>query len=239
MHRFYLADFEEPVLSEPESHHAIHVLRVKPGDIINVFDGRGHEARCQIVEAGKQRVRLQILECLSTQPLHCAVTLAQAIPKKRMDLIVEKATELGVWSIVPLISERTIKRPAGSPKRWREIVLEACKQCGNNYLPHIQPPQTFARFLNAPGSFDLKLIASLQPDAKPLKQILADTLTLRRFNPSTLLLLVGPEGDFTPAEIAAAKSAGCQSLSLGPLVLRSETAALYALSILHYELQTG
>jgi 16S rRNA (uracil1498-N3)-methyltransferase len=227
MHRFYLPNFQQPTLSAEEAHHATHVLRVKAGDTVNVFDGRGHEAQCRFGEAGK----LAILQQTSTPPLPCRIALAQAIPKKSMDLIVQKATELGVTGIVPLISERTLKRPIGTPERWREIALEACKQSGNNWLPEIRPPQEARAFLEATGVFDLKLIASLQPDSKPLKDILGNV------RPASVLVLIGPEGDFTPVELAAAKSAGCLPLSLGPLVLRAETAALYALSILHHELQ--
>jgi 16S rRNA (uracil1498-N3)-methyltransferase len=248
MHRFYLPDLWHPALSAEEWHHARRVLRVKAGDTVNVFDGRGHEAQARVGEAGK----LAILQQFSTPPLPCRITLAQAIPKKNMELIVQKATELGVAGIVPLISERTIKRPTGSSNRWREIALEACKQSGNNFLPEIHEPQDARGFISglqtaptpgpskegnlpssgwAGGGLDLKLIASLQPDSKPLKNILGD----RR--PNSVLILIGPEGDFTPAELSAAKSAGCLPLSLGPLVLRAETAALYSLSILHHELQ--
>jgi 16S rRNA (uracil1498-N3)-methyltransferase len=117
--------------------------------------------------------------------------------------------------------------------RWREIALEACKQCGNNWLPEIQSPQKTHDFLSTLPKHDLKLIASLQPDAEPLKKILGESGSLK-----SVLILIGPEGDFTPAELGLAKSAGCLPLSLGPLVLRAETAAIYALSILHHELQT-
>ncbi len=246
MHRFYLPNFQQPALSSEEAHHATHVLRVKTGDTVNVFDGRGHEAQCRVGEAGK----LIVLQQSTTPPLPCRITLAQAIPKKNMDLIVQKTTELGVSGIVPLVSERTIVQLDEDSKkveRWREIALESCKQCGNNWLPEIQAPQKARDFLNAPGNFDLKLIASLQPDSKPLKTILRDVgrVTSRGVGaapaevsgPTTVLILIGPEGDFTPAELAAGKSAGCLPLSLGPLVLRAETAALYALSILHHELQ--
>jgi 16S rRNA (uracil1498-N3)-methyltransferase len=228
MHRFYLPDFQRPSLIVDEWHHATHVLRVKAGDTVNVFDGRGHEAQCRVEAAGK----LTILTQSATPPLPCRVALAQAIPKKNMDLIVQKATELGVAAIVPLISERTVKRPDAAPDRWHEIALESCKQCNNNWLPDIQAPRPARAFLEAPGTFDLKLIGSLQPDAKPLKTILGD------LRPASVLIAIGPEGDFTPAELSTAKAAGCRPLSLGPLVLRAETAALYALSILHHELQT-
>ena len=250
MHRFYLPNFQQPVLSAEEAHHATHVLRVKAGDTVNVFDGRGHEAQAQVVNIAGQSVGLKLLTQTGSAPLPCRITLAQAIPKKNMDLIVQKATELGVTVIVPLISERTIVQLDEDSKkveRWREIGLEACKQSGNNWLPEIQAPQKARAFLESPGTFDLRLIASLQPDSKPLKAILRDVgrVTSRGVGavpaevsgPTTVLLLIGPEGDFTPAELAAGKSAGCLPLSLGPLVLRADTAALYALSILHHELQ--
>ena len=230
MHRFFVSSFQQPVLSAEEIHHATQVLRVKPGDTVNVFDGCGHEAQCRMDAAGK----LTILTQSSAPPLPCRITLAQAIPKKNMDLIVQKATELGVTSIVPLISERTIvhlDEDSKKVERWREIAIESCKQCGNNWLPEIQAPQRARAFLESLGAFDLKLIASLQPDSKLLKRLLPD----KRL--ASVLILIGPEGDFTPAELAAGKTAGCLPLSLGPLVLRAETAALYALSILHHELQ--
>jgi 16S rRNA (uracil1498-N3)-methyltransferase len=227
MHRFLLPDFSRPVLTAKEAHHATHVLRLKAGDTITVFDGNGREALCRFGERGQ----LTILQQSDSPSLPCRITLAQAVPKKNMDLIVQKATELGVAGIVPLISERTIKRPGGSPERWREIALEACKQSGNNWLPVIHEPQPAQKFLAVPGEFELKLIASLQTDAKPLKLILRDP------HPASVLILIGPEGDFTPAELEVAASTGCRPLSLGPLVLRAETAAVYALSILHHELQ--
>jgi 16S rRNA (uracil1498-N3)-methyltransferase len=243
MHRFYLPNLQQPTLSAAEAHHALHVLRLTLGDMLNVFDGRGHEARARIAEVAKDSVRLTMFQQSSTPALPCRITLAQAIPKKSMDLIVQKATELSVASIVPLVSDRSVvKLDEDSKKadRWRDIALEACKQCGNNWLPEIQAPQKTRDFLSSLPQYDLKLIASLQPDAKPLKSILSD---VSRRSPTkadapTVLILIGPEGDFTPAELALAKSAGCLPLSLGPLVLRAETAAIYALSILHHELQT-
>ena len=234
MHRFYIANFQQPVLTTTEAHHCREVLRLKTGDTVNIFDGRGHEAQCAIAEITGAQVQLKLLTQTKTPALRCRITLAQAVPKKSMDLIVQKATELGVTTIVPLLSERTIVQlDADAPKldRWREIALESCKQCGNNWLPVIEPPRKAMEFFANPGQFDLKLIASLQPGAQPLKQLLPVP------PPATVLILIGPEGDFTPAEISSARNAGCLPLSLGPLVLRAETAAIYTLSILHHELQ--
>ncbi len=242
MHRFYLPDLEHLVLSGGEAHHATHVLRLKQGDSVNVFDGHGHEAQCAVDKMTADSIHLKLLTRGNTSPLACRITLAQAVPKKNMDLILQKSTELGVFSILPLVSERTIvqldEQDTKKLERWRSICLEACKQSGNNWLPELQPPQKARDYLadlaEQKKSFDLKLIASLQPDSRPLKKILADSP--RTAAPMSVLILIGPEGDFTPAEINLAKSAGCSPLSLGPLVLRAETAALYALSIIRHEL---
>ena len=234
MHRFYIPNFQQPVLPADEVHHCRHVLRLQLGDTVNIFDGCGHEAQCSIAEITNQAVKLNVLAQTSTPALRCRITLAQAVPKKSMDLIVQKAAELGVAAIVPVLSERTIVRldeDTQKLNRWREIVLESCKQCGNNWLPVIEPPRKAMDFFANPGKFDLKLIASLQPGVQPLKKILPANI------PASVLILIGPEGDFTPAEISSARNAGCLLLSLGPLVLRAETAAIYALSILHHELQ--
>ncbi len=235
MHRFFLPNLQQAMLDAEEAHHALHVLRLKAGDTVNVFDGRGHEAQALISQISNQSAQLKLLTPSGTAPLPCRITLAQAIPKKSMDLIVQKATELGVATIVPLVSERSVVKLDDDSKkteRWREIALESCKQCGNNWLPEIQSPRKVHDFLAALPQYDLKLIGSLQPDAKPLKKILGGS-----GKPPSVLILIGPEGDFTPAEISLAKSAGCLPLSLGPLVLRAETAAIYTLSILHHELQ--
>lgn len=231
-----MPNLEAAVLSAEEAHHCLHVTRHKIGDIIGVFDGRGHEAQAEITGATKDTVRLKLLTRAATAPLRCRFLLAQAVPKKNMDLIVPKATELGVAEIFPVLSERTVVEATGKLDRWRAIALESCKQCGNNWLPVIHPPAKAAAFLAALPAADVKFICSLQPDARPLKTHLA-ALAPRHI--STCLILIGPEGDFTPAELAAAKSAGCLPLSLGPLVLRADTAALYTLSILHHELQVG
>ena len=241
MHRFFLPNLQQPALSAAEAHHALHVLRLKVGDTLNAFDGRGHEAQCAIAEITKDTVRLKVLTQTTTPALPFRITLAQAIPKKSMDLIVQKATELGVASIVPLASERTLVKLDDDSKkmdRWREIALESCKQCGNNWLPEIQPPQKARGFLEA--------LAEIRPQTHRLTATGRETAqdnSFRRFSTRSIrdflhpLILIGPEGDFTPAELNLAKSAGCLPLSLGPLVLRAETAAIYTLSILHHELQ--
>jgi 16S rRNA (uracil1498-N3)-methyltransferase len=155
-----------------------------------------------------------------------------------MELILEKAAELGAAAIAPLVSERTIVRGtdddhAHKRQKWQRVVVEACKQCGQNWVPEVQTPKTPKAFFADVPKVDLMLIASLQADARPLKEILGGT------RPRSVLVLIGPEGDFTPAEIALARSHGCAPLTLGPIILRTETAAIYTLSVLNHELQGG
>ena len=246
MHRFFIpAENWNPdrlALDEAETHHALDVLRLKTGDRAVVFNGEGVEATVEIAGIEKNRVTLRTLQQSKTAPLPCRITLAQAIPKgKNMELIIEKATELGAAEIVPMISERTVvqldaKDAAKKLEKWRSVAVEACKQCGQNRLPAVRRPVSPKDFFNTNPRFDLMLIASLQPDAKLLKNVLADFADEHKKRPASALILVGPEGDFTPAEIGLAKSGGCIPITLGPIVLRTETAAIYCLSVLGHEL---
>ena len=246
-HRFFISPeawaLDRLQLDSDETHHCVDVMRATLGQRVVVFNGRGVEATAEIIRIGKSSVDLKPLQVFAMPPLRCAITLAQAIPKgKNMDLIVQKATELGVSKIVPLISERTVvqlsaEEASRKVEKWRQIVVEAAKQCGQSRLPEIGPPLTPRQFLAELDRYDLSLIASLQNDARSFKSILSDFREQQRRRPSSALVLIGPEGDFTPAEAALAKSAGCAPVSLGPIVLRTETAAIYCLSVLSYELQ--
>jgi 16S rRNA (uracil1498-N3)-methyltransferase len=230
-------------LDADEAHHCIDVVRAAVGQRIVVFNGRGIEAVTEIIGIGKSRVELKTLQVSHTPPLRCAITLAQAIPKgKNMDLIVQKATELGVAKIIPLLSERTVVQlaPDEADKRtekWRQIIIEAGKQCGQSWLPEILAPLTPKQFFADFDRNDAAFIASLQADARSFKNALCDFREQNGKRPGNVIVLIGPEGDFTPAEAALAKSAGCLPVSLGPIVLRTETAAIYCLSVLSYELQ--
>ena len=162
-----------------------------------------------------------------------------------MDLIVQKAVEIGAAEIAPIISDRTIvqidsESAAQKQSKWQQIAVEAAKQCGQNWLPHVHAPRKLSDLFSVVGdkSFDLQLIGSLQPGARHLKESLADYSNEHQHRPRSVLMLVGPEGDFTPAELALARRHGCQPITLGPIILRVETAAIYCLSILSYELLT-
>jgi len=247
MHRFYVPpeDWQSSTLSlrASEAHHARDVLRMQAGEKIVLFNGRGREATVEITGFDDDEIRLRKLYETDTPPLRCRIVLGQAIPKgKNMELIVQKAVEIGAAEIAPIISDRTIVQidsntAAQKQRKWQQIAIEAAKQCGQNWLPRVHPPKKLAEFFSASErGFDLRLIGSLQPDARNLKSILEMYLRQHTGRPRSVLMLVGPEGDFTPAELALAHRQGCEPITLGPIILRVETAAIYCLSILSYEL---
>jgi len=243
MHRFYIPpeswNLDALALDDAETHHAIDVLRLNPGDKAVVFNGRGAEATVEVADIARKSVTLRKLLHGKSPPIGCAITLAQAVPKgKNMDLIIQKAVELGAAGICPLLSERTVVQvgdedAARKQQKWQAIAIEAAKQCGQNWLPKVDPPRSLKEFFAQSNRYELMLIASLQPDAMHLKKLLAESAGKK---PKSVLILVGPEGDFTPAEVGLAKSHGCRPITLGPIVLRTETAAFYVLSVLSYEL---
>ena len=246
MHRFYLAPDEwhqdALVLKGAEAHHCRNVLRLEPADRVVLFNGQGREITAEIVSSNPSQINLRKLHDAQTPPLRCRITLGQAIPKgKNMDLIVQKAVEIGAAEIAPILSDRTVVRlddenGAAKQMKWQSIAIEAAKQCGQNWLPQVQTPQTLIQFFQNQQRFNLQLIGSLQSDALHLKKILAQYSAEHGSRPTSVLMLVGPEGDFTPAELSLARSQGCQPITLGPIVLRVETASIYCLSILSYEL---
>jgi len=245
-HRFYLPaerwNPEHLVLEEEEAHHCLDVMRCREGDRIIVFNGVGAEAEGEIVATAKGSVTVKARLFSATPRPATAITLGQAIPKgKQMDLILQKATELGVSRLVPLLSERTVVQLDGEDldrkrQKWQRIVIEACKQCGQNWVPEVAAPvrvESFARSVKDP----FRLIAAIGPDGKSLKSLLAAREEEGVPLPAAATVLIGPEGDFTPAEVAAALSLGFLPLTLGPIILRSETAAIYTVSILGHELR--
>lgn len=247
MHRFYVApenwDARSLVLRASEAHHARNVLRMQAGEKLVLFNGKGRELTAEITAIADDEIRLRKLHEAETAALGCRIVLGQAIPKgKNMDLIVQKAVEIGAAEIAPIISDRTIvqldsETAAHKQSKWQQIAIEAAKQCGQNWLPRVHTPRKLEEFFSASEQeFNLRLIGSLQPDARHLKSILETYSTEHGVRPRSVLMLVGPEGDFTPAELALARRNGCQPITLGPIILRVETAAIYCLSVLSYEL---
>lgn len=247
MHRFYLPPAQclgdTFALEQREAHHGLHVLRLRPGERVTVLDGAGHEYLCETRDAARDAIRLEVRQKNFIPRPPCALTLLQAIPKgKCFETILQKAAELGAARIIPLLSERVVAQldPDHSEAKldkWRQTLIEAVKQSGNPWLPQIDAPLAPKAFLARGEAFELPLIASLQPDSRHPRALFRDFFDEHKRLPRSVGVWVGPEGDFTPAEINDFKSAGARPITLGRLVLRSETAAIYCLSVLNYELQ--
>jgi 16S rRNA (uracil1498-N3)-methyltransferase len=212
---------DRAVLAGPEAHHFLHVMRGKSGDELVVFDGTGVEYTAQAARCTRSEVELAVL---SREPvdreLAFPLTLAVALPKgDRQKWLVEKAVELGVTRIVPLQTARGVAQPtAGALDRLRRSVVEASKQCGRNRLLRIDQAQTLEDVIHTELVGAQRLIA--HPDGAPPR-----SLDLH-FDSAEVIGMVGPEGGFTEDEVERAKQAGWQALSLGPRILRVETAAI-------------
>ena len=223
-----------------EAKHALKVMRLRVGDVCEVFNGCGQAATGRIAAtSGSSHMTLAELTPLPAMPTVAGITLALAIPKgSNMDLIVQKAVEMGVQRIIPLITERTIvridaKEAAAKTAKWSRTVLEACKQCGVNTLPVVEQPQSYAAFLQRSDLPALKLQCAIVPHARPMRELLE---AARAAGQGECVLLIGPEGDFSPAEYAAGEAAGYQPTSLGPIILRVETAVFLAIAAARYAL---
>ncbi len=241
--RFYLENLDTDTLSGDEARHCIQVLRHGAGDKIVLFDGHGKEVMAEIITPSRDSLSFKKINEAKTAQPDFRLVLAQAVPKgKNMDLIIQKATELGVAEIHPVLSSRTVvqvddERADAKTDKWRQTVVEACKQCGQNWLPTLHTPKSADDFLAAPPKSDLLLVGSLQPGARSIKQAFSDFESEKGRRPQSITMLIGPEGDFTPAELSRANSAGFQPVTLGRIILRCETAAIYCMSVLSHELQ--
>ena len=262
-----------------EAHHILNVMRLKRGDKICAFDGRGKLYQGRILDTENKTVKLKIESVAKDlSPSNLEITLVQALPKKnKMDYIIEKCTELGVHSIIPTQTSRTVvklnkDKAALRLMRWQKIAREAAKQCGRTTIPRVKDLTSWPDALSALNNFDLKLLFHLGKKTKKLKDVLSwyrrgysryhceilhfvqdrpspslkaedencikllpKAIFLRQNRVRRVAIFIGPEGDFTPDEAARAEGAGCIAVSLGKNVLKTDTAALYALAMINYE----
>lgn len=225
-------------LDEAESRHLAGVLRARAGDRIGLLDGEGTAGEAEVVAPHKSRTTIRILSRTAVAPIVPRRILIQALVREQqMDWLIQKAVELGVHEIWPLQAEHAVVRirPGEAPKkaeRWQAIALSACKQSGNPWMPHITParklPEALAALAGQPGA---ACFGALQAGARPLPEFFG---RLRNGNCPQVAMFIGPEGDFSPAEVDALLFAGVQPVTFGPIVLRVETAALFILSALQY-----
>jgi 16S rRNA (uracil1498-N3)-methyltransferase len=212
------------------SHHVLKVLRLRVGDALIVFDGSGHEFAAEIESYAQSRVRVRVLEprpAVAESPLR--ITLVQAVSRAdRMDWTLQKATELGVHTIAPVLSARSIVKLEGEQARrklghWRTIVVNACEQCARSTLPLVREPEPLAQYLVRTRLSNRRFV--LEPTG-------ADELAAVPPGHGDLELLIGPEGGLEPTELEFAVRSGVRAVRLGPRMLRTETAGVAALAIL-------
>jgi len=222
-------------LNKEESRHLKTVLRIQQGTPVELFDGKGLTCSASITLVEKNSISITpASEAVLQAGPACAITLFACISKgKRMDWTVEKATEIGVTQVVPVISDRTIVRLspqecASKAERWRRVAEDAARQCGTAWIPEITPPLTFVQSLTLIAGSPPVFTAALTSDAIPLREAVAEFTTA----PPTAGWFVGPEGDFTTDELDQLRLHSTRFVSLGTNVLRAETASLYGLCVL-------
>jgi len=221
-----LATGQELVLSADASHYLSRVLRLRVGDAVTLFNGQGGEYMTQVLEIGKKQMRLAIgeydaRECES--PLN--LTLVQGVSRnEHMDMVMQKAVELGVQRVLPVLTERTQGFQAQKLEKriehWQKIMQHACEQCGRNHVPELLPTQ--------PLTEHLSIFSGVGFTLNPLAAQTLPTDLPEQFNGH---LLIGPEGGLSETEIMAAQQVGYQSICLGQRILRTETAALAIVAI--------
>jgi len=243
MHRFFIdpKDLSETtaVLADQEARHLITVLRLDLGEEIQLFDGTGRTYAAQITKIAKARVEATILSMneaatVDKAALHIGLALLKG---KKMDFIIQKATELGVAGLYPFVSEFCVSghiaadREERRQARWRKIVREACKQCNRPLPPFMNPVTEFKTLITdaAGADFDRKFIFWEQETGQGLAGRVAASKECCK-----VMALIGPEGGFSANEVKAAQAGGFEPITLGKRILRAETAALAAVAILQH-----
>ena len=227
------------MLTGEEHHYLRRVLRVIAGDELTLFDGQGGEAPARVLRMGPRALELTVGErTQQAARVGPELVLVQSLLKSdKMDWVVQKATELGATGVIPVESVRSVERLEGDRavsrrERWLKIAVEAARQSGRATVPHIAPVTGLPDVLPALGAETLKLC--FWEEAKPPEQSLRGLIPAER--PVRVAVLVGPEGGLAPSEVHAATQHGWLTASLGPRVLRAETAAIAALAIVGYAL---
>lgn len=232
--RFYFPDIlpvdDDVVFTSEAAHHALRVLRLAAGEPVVLFDGAGHERAARLEVRGKQAVAVGGVWQAVDRESPAEITLVQAlVSADKMDWVIQKAVELGAARIIPALTERSVLRLTGERAEkklahWRQIVVSACEQCGRNRLPAVSPVVGLATYL-ARAERAVRLI--LSPDGERLSRL--------GLQPGAVHLLVGPEGGWSEGELSLCAQSG-KKISLGPRILRTETAGLAAIAALQLAL---
>ena len=242
MHRFYVSptDISSDTIRipEPERHHLLNVLRLQSGDDVQIFDGEGNSYVARLTDTESFPATASIQDHQFHPPISPRITLFQAIPKSdKMDLIVQKATEIGVDEIVPIISERSIPKRGGDAQkkrrdRWERIAIEASKQCGRPRFPEVVESRRMDKCLELAANCELSLLLWENEVECQIKNVLRN-----HSHVESTSVFIGPEGGFSDAEVKNAIDSGCLPTTLGVNTLRTETAAIVAIALTVYELR--
>lgn len=234
------------MITGDDAHHLIRVLRAEPGDQCIVSDGQTREALVTVSELLKDRVVGHVEEWLPLEAEPAVeVWVAQGLPKgDKMELVIQKGTEIGAARFIPFVSERTVvqldaKKEAKRVERWSKIAKEAAEQSHRNRVPSVEAPYTWKQLLALVPEMDAAWICYEKEGKQAFRQVIREALTEAVQHTAErkprFMLLIGPEGGFTEAEVAAAEAAGCRSVGLGKRILRTETAAMVGLTCILYE----
>ena len=239
MRRFFLETEitgEEARITGGDARHIRDVLRMGPGGELTLCGPSGREHLCRIAEIGKKEVLLSVLEEIqgAAEP-DMRVTLFQGLPKgDKFEFIIEKAVELGVFEIIPVAAERSVpvlgEKAEKKSERWNKIAMAAAKQCGRGRVPRVGPVLRFRDAIDLASAMDLAIIPYEKEKSRGLREAISG------FAGSSAAVIIGPEGGFAPEEISLAEEKGVLPVTLGPRILRTETAGLFALSAMGYEL---
>jgi 16S rRNA (uracil1498-N3)-methyltransferase len=240
MRRFFVQPEDvgerELCLRGDEAKHLSRVLRLGPGAQVVAFDGDGHEYIALVERLETDGVVCRILRQTEVQPTQTVtITLGQGLPKaEKFDWVIQKATEVGVSEIVPLITERVIphispRHVATKVSRWEKLAREACKQSGRATVPHLRPPTPLDTFFVSCQSSELKLVLWEGEDTQSLRTVLAASEQV-----ASVAVVVGPEGGLTAQEVVRGEAYGFLAVGLGKRILRTETAGLIAVALLQY-----
>lgn len=220
--------------------HITKVLRMKAGDAILVFDGTGCEYICELLSINKDKCEAKILSSkFSEQEPKTRVNIYQGIPKSgKMEGIIQKSVELGVYSIIPVAMDRCVSKLEAGKKqddkinRWNKVAIEAAKQCGRGIIPKVDAPMNFSDAIDKMSKAPLSIMPYeilATSDNSNLKSILSEN------SATEISVIIGPEGGFSESEAALAKKSGIKLIGLGPRILRTETVSSAILAIIMYE----